>query len=66
VRGTPKPILKRPHEELMCTIAAPDMRGLAAGAPEPASNTPDQSRAMMANALQRWACVVKDAGVRQE
>jgi tripartite-type tricarboxylate transporter receptor subunit TctC len=51
----------------MCTIAAPDMRErLAAGAPEPASNTPDQSRAMMANALQRWACVVKDAGVRQE
>jgi tripartite-type tricarboxylate transporter receptor subunit TctC len=39
---------------------------LAAGALEPAPNTPDQFRKMIENELQRWARVIKDAGIRQE
>ena len=67
VGGTPKPILKRLHDELMRAIASPDMRErLAAGALEPAPNTPEQFRKMIANELQRWARVIKDAGIRQE
>ena len=67
VGGTPKPVLKRLHDELMKAIASPDMRErLAAGALEPAPNTPDQFRKMIAGELQRWARVIKDAGIKQE
>jgi len=67
VGGTPKPVLKRLHEELMRAIASPDMRErLAAGALEPAPNTPEEFRKMIASELQRWAQVIKEAGIRQE
>jgi tripartite-type tricarboxylate transporter receptor subunit TctC len=67
VGGTPRPVIKRLHEELMRAIASPDMRErLAAGALEPAPNTPDEFRRMIANELTRWAAVIKEAGIRQE
>lgn len=67
VGGTPKPVLKRLHDELMRAIASPDMREkLAAGALEPAPNTPEEFRRMVAAELGRWAQVMKDAGIRQE
>jgi len=67
VGGTPKPVLQRLHAELTRAIASPDMRErLAAGALEPAPNTPDEFRKMIAAELQRWAQVMKEAGIRQE
>ena len=67
VGGTPKPVIQRLHDELMKAIASPDMRErLAAGALEPAPNTPEQFRRMIAAELERWAQVIKEAGVRQE
>jgi tripartite-type tricarboxylate transporter receptor subunit TctC len=67
VGGTPKPVLKRLHDELMRAIASPDMRErLAAGALEPAPTTPEQFRKMIAAELQRWARVIKEAGIKQE
>jgi tripartite-type tricarboxylate transporter receptor subunit TctC len=67
VGGTPRPVLKRLHDELMLAIASADMRErLAAGALEPAPNTPEQFRKMIAGELQRWARVIRDAGIRQE
>src|SRR5262245_17882115 len=67
VGGTPGPVLKRLHDELMRAIAAPDMRErLAAGALEPAPNTPGQFRKMISAELQRWARVIKEAGIKQE
>ncbi len=67
VGGTPKPVLQRLHAELTRAIASPDMRErLAAGALEPAPNTPEEFRRMIANELQRWAQVIRDAGIRQE
>ena len=67
VGGTPKPVLKRLHDELMRAIAAPDTRQrLAAGALEPAPTTPEQFRKKIEGELQRWARVVKDAGIKQE
>jgi len=67
VGGTPKPVIKRLHDELVRAIASPDMRErLAAGALEPAPNTPEQFRQMIAAELQRWAQVIKNAGIRQE
>jgi tripartite-type tricarboxylate transporter receptor subunit TctC len=67
VGGTPKPVIKRLHDELMKALASPDMRErLAAGALEPAPNSPEEFRRMIAAELQRWAQVIKDAGIRQE
>jgi tripartite-type tricarboxylate transporter receptor subunit TctC len=67
VGGTPKPALKRLHEELTRAIASPDMRErLAAGALEPAPNTPEEFRKLIENELQRWTQVIKEAGIRQE
>jgi tripartite-type tricarboxylate transporter receptor subunit TctC len=67
VGGTPKPVLKRLHDELIRAIAAPDTRQrLAAGALEPAPTTPEQFRKKIEGELQRWARVVKDAGIKQE
>ena len=67
VGGTPKPVLKRLHDELMRAIASADMREkLAAGALEPAPNTPEEFRRLVAAELARWAQVMKEAGIRQE
>ena len=67
VGGTPKPVIERLHAELTRSIAAPDMRErLANAALEPAPNTPEQFRKMIASELQRWAGVMKDAGIKPE
>ena len=67
VGGTPKSVIRRLHDEITRAVAAPDMRErLAASALEPAPNTPEQFRKMIAEELQRWARVIKDAGIRQE
>lgn len=67
VGGTPKPVIKRLHDEMMRALAAPDMRErLAQSGLEPAPNTPEEFRTMVANEIQRWTRVIKDAGIRQE
>ena len=67
VGGTPRAVIKRLHDELMKAIASPDMRErLASGALEPAPNTPEEFRRMIEAELQRWAQVIRDAGIRQE
>jgi tripartite-type tricarboxylate transporter receptor subunit TctC len=67
VGGTPKSIIKRLHDEITRAIASPDMRNrLAQSALEPAPNTPEAFRKMVANEVQRWTRVIKDAGIRQE
>jgi tripartite-type tricarboxylate transporter receptor subunit TctC len=65
--GTPQPVVQKLHAELIRAIAAPDMRArLANAALEPAPNTPEQFRKMIAAELQRWTRVMKEAGIRQE
>ena len=67
VGGTPKPVLNKLHAELTRAITAPDMRErLATAALEPAPNTPEQFRKMIAAELQRWARVMKEARIKQE
>jgi tripartite-type tricarboxylate transporter receptor subunit TctC len=67
VGGTPRPILKRLHDELTRAIGSPDMRErLAAGGLEPAPNTPEDFRRMIGEELARWSQVIRDAGIRQE
>ena len=65
--GTPKPVLAKLHAELTRAVAAPDMRErLASAALEPAPTTPEQFRKLIAAELERWARVMKEAGIRQE
>ena len=67
VGGTPKPVIAKLHQELTRAIAAPDMRErLANAALEPAPNTPEQFRKLVASEVSRWVKVMKDAGIRQE
>ena len=67
VGGTPKPVLARLHAELTRAVAAPDMRErLAVAGLDPAPNTPEQFRKMIASELQRWVRMMKDAGIKQE
>ena len=67
VGGTPKPVIKRLHDEIVRAVKSPDMaERLASSALDPAPNTPEEFRKMIADELQRWARVVKDAGIKQE
>jgi tripartite-type tricarboxylate transporter receptor subunit TctC len=67
VGGTPKAVIKRLHEELSRAVASPDMRErLASAALEPAPNTPEQFRKLVADELQRWRNVMRDAGIKPE
>lgn len=67
VGGTPKPVIRRLHDELMRAIASPELRErLNGGGLEPAPNTPEEFARMIAAELQRWKQVIRDAGVRQE
>ena len=67
VGGTPKPVLKRLYDELYRAVSAPDMRErLATAALEPAPNTPEQFRQLVADELARWKRVMKEAGIRPE
>lgn len=67
VGGTPKPIIKRLHDEIHRAIASPEMRERLANAGlEPAPNTPEQFRTMVAQEIKRWIGVVKDAGIQQQ
>ena len=67
VGGTPKSVIKRLHDEIARAVAAPDMNDrLAVSALEPAANTPEQFRKKIEEELQRWARVIKDAGIKQE
>jgi tripartite-type tricarboxylate transporter receptor subunit TctC len=67
VGGTPKAVIKRLHDEIHRAIASPDMRERLANAGlEPAPNSPDEFRAMVAREIKRWVGVVKDAGIQQQ
>ncbi len=67
VGGTPKPVIKRLHEELLRAIATPEMRErLAGGGLEPAPNTPEEFGRMIAAELLRWNQVIREARIKQE
>jgi tripartite-type tricarboxylate transporter receptor subunit TctC len=65
--GTPKAVIQKLHGELARALASDDMRArLANAALEPAPNTPEQFRKLIAAELQRWQRVMQEAGIRQE
>jgi tripartite-type tricarboxylate transporter receptor subunit TctC len=67
VGGTPQPIIRKLHTELLRAIASPDMRErLMMSGMEPAPVTPDQFRRNIVAEVDRWKRVVKESGIRQE
>ena len=65
--GTPQPIINRLNTEINKALASPDMkeRLLAAGI-QPLGNTPEQFASFIRNETQRFAKVIKEAGIRPE
>ena len=67
VGGTPQPVIKRLHDELLRAIASPDMRQrLSTAGLEPAPVTPEQFRKNIVAEVANWKRVVKESGIRQE
>ena len=65
--GTPKPIVDKLHDALVKAVASPDVvsefekQGMT-----PASGTPEEFAKMLAGDLERWAKVMKDAGIQPQ
>ena len=67
VGGTPQPVIKRLHEELLRAIASPDMRErLRTAGLQPAPVTPEQFSKNIVAEVERWKRVVKESGIKQE
>jgi tripartite-type tricarboxylate transporter receptor subunit TctC len=67
VAGTPVPVIKRLHEQIVKVVALPDVQErFAAAALEPSPLSPEQFRKLIEQELQRWTKVVKEAGVKSE
>ena len=65
--ATPRVVIDTLHAAIAKALAQPDLRErFAALAVEPRTNTPEQFRALLESDLQRWAKVVKDAGIKPE
>jgi tripartite-type tricarboxylate transporter receptor subunit TctC len=67
VGGTPPPIIKRLHDEILKAIAAPDMRDrLVTAGLEAAPITPEQYRKKISAEVERWKRVVRESGIKTE
>ncbi len=63
--GTPQPIIRKLHDELIRALNAPDMQArLAPLGAEPVGSSPEQFAALIKEDIARWAQVVKTSGVR--
>jgi tripartite-type tricarboxylate transporter receptor subunit TctC len=65
--GTPRDIVARLNAELVKALAAPDLKDRLSGAGiEPMTSTPEQFAAFIRSENQRFAKVIKDAGIKPE
>jgi tripartite-type tricarboxylate transporter receptor subunit TctC len=63
--GTPKPVIERLNREIVKVLGRPDLREkLLAQALDPAPTTPEAFAAFMRAERQKWARIVKEAGVK--
>lgn len=64
---TPRDIIHRLNAEFMKVLKAPDTRERFAGVgAEPVTSTPEEADRFIRSETERWAKVIKDAGVRVE
>ena len=65
--GTPAPVVDRLHREILAAIGAPDTAdALNKAGAEPITSTPAELSAMVRNGIDKYAKVVKQAGVKPE
>jgi tripartite-type tricarboxylate transporter receptor subunit TctC len=65
--GTPKEIVDRLHAEIARTIANPKLAQVLTNMGlQPASNTPDEFRALIRLEIDKWGKVIKAAGIKGE
>ncbi|MDI1238515.1 MAG: tripartite tricarboxylate transporter substrate binding protein [Polaromonas sp.] len=65
--GTPKPIIERLHAEIMKILQIPEMQDrLKSLGMQPSSMTPDQVAAFQKAEVEKWAQVIKAAGIKLE
>ena len=67
VGGTPQPVIRRLHAEILKAIASADMRErLVTAGLEAAPVTPEQFRKDILAQVERWKRVVKESGIKPE
>jgi tripartite-type tricarboxylate transporter receptor subunit TctC len=65
--GTPAPVVDRLHKEIVAAIATPDAAdALSKAGAEPITSTPAELAAMVKDGVDKYAKVVKQAGVKAE
>jgi tripartite-type tricarboxylate transporter receptor subunit TctC len=65
--GVPKPIVDRLHGEIMKILQAPEMQDrLKSLGMQPSTMTPDQVSAFQKAEIEKWAQVIKAAGIKLE
>ena len=65
--GTPPAVVKRLEDEIHKAVATPEFKErLQAVALDPAPNTPEQFRKMIAGEVARWKRVMGESGIKQE
>ncbi|WP_028604454.1 Bug family tripartite tricarboxylate transporter substrate binding protein [Ottowia thiooxydans] len=65
--GTPQPIIDRLHAEVMKVLALPEIQARLKGfGMEPSSMTPSQLAAYQKVEVEKWAKVIKQAGIKAE
>ena len=65
--GTPKPIVDKLHDAVVKAVAAPDVVAeFAKQGMNPVGNTPAEFAKMLAEDLDRWTKVIKEAGIEQQ
>ena len=65
--GVPKPIIDRLHAEIMKILQTPEMQDrLKSLGMQPSSMTPDQVAAFQKAEVEKWAQVIKAAGIKLE
>jgi tripartite-type tricarboxylate transporter receptor subunit TctC len=65
--GTPRPIVMRLHAEMQKLLQVPDARGKLEGmGGEVQGSTPEEMRARVAEEMQRWARVIREANIPRQ
>ncbi|MBS0474121.1 MAG: tripartite tricarboxylate transporter substrate binding protein, partial [Proteobacteria bacterium] len=65
--GTPKPIVERLNKELVAAVHSDEGRKrLADQGLEPVANTPAEATRLVESEMQRWAAVIKAAGIKAD
>ena len=65
--GTPRPIIDRVHQEIVRALRAADVRDrLVAEGADVIGSTPDELAAYMKSETEKWARVVKTAGIKTQ